>query len=55
MTKLVECKGNSSAMWKLIKEIIPNQKSGIDTHEFQINENISDKAEEFNTFSFSQI
>ena len=49
--KLKDCRGDSSVAWKLIKEIVPNQKSGGNTQEFQSNENIHVyKAEQFNFF-----
>ncbi len=45
--KLSDCRGDSSATWDGIKEIVPNKKSYPETYEF---ENVSSKAEEFNRY-----
>ena len=49
--RLRDCKGNTSATWKVIDEIIPNQKNKNNTHNFT---NIKEKVEEFNNF-FSSV
>ncbi|KAK4298597.1 hypothetical protein Pmani_029048 [Petrolisthes manimaculis] len=49
--RLKECKGNTSATWKVIKEIIPTHKK---THHAYNFSNPCDKAEEFNNF-FSKV
>ena len=49
--RLRECKGNTSATWKVIHEIIPSQKNTHQAHNFS---NPCDKAEEFNKF-FSNV
>lgn len=49
--RLRECKGNTSATWKVLGEIIPNKKKKHSTHNFG---NVKEKAEEFNTF-FSKV
>ena len=49
--RLRDCKGNTSATWKVIDEIIPNQKNKNNTHNFT---NMKEKVEEFNNF-FSSV
>lgn len=49
--RLKECKGNTSATWKIIKEIIPSHKN---THHVYNFSDPCDKAEEFNKF-FSNV
>ena len=49
--RLKDCEGNTSATWKVIGEIIPNQKNKHNTHNFA---NIKEKVEEFNNF-FSNV
>lgn len=41
-------KGNSSAIWNLIKELVPNKNYESHVHKF---ENVINKADEFNTFA----
>ena len=50
MNRIKECRGDSSATWKIIKEIVPNQKSGSNNQESHFNDNIQEKVEEFNNF-----
>ena len=45
--EISNCKGNISSTWKVIKEMIPNQKNKSNTYVF---DNLKDKAEEFNHF-----
>ncbi len=45
--KLSDCRGDSSAAWNVIKEIVPNKNSYPGTYEL---ENVSNKAEEFNRY-----
>ncbi len=49
--RLKECGGDSSATWKLVKEIELNQKRDCNTQKFQSNKNILDIAETLNIFS----
>lgn len=49
--RLKECKGNTSATWKVIKEIIPSHKNTPHAYKFS---NPRDKAEELNKF-FSNV
>ncbi len=48
--KLSECKNDSSATWKIIKEIAPSPKSTSKTCEFVTQESSIEKAIEFNNF-----
>ncbi len=46
--QLIDCRGNSSATWNVIKDIVPNKNLPCpETYEF---EDISSKAEEFNRY-----
>ena len=49
LQKLQDCKGDTSATWNIIHEIVPNKKKSSNTHGF---ESTADKGEEFNTFFF---
>ncbi len=49
--QISNCRGNSSATWKVITDLVPGQKRNSSSYNF---DNMSDKAEEFNKF-FSNI
>lgn len=46
-TKLLSCRGNTAATWKVIRDIVPNKKVKSTVCNF---DNIETKAEEFNNF-----
>ncbi len=48
-TQINNCRGNSSATWKVITDLIPCQKRNSNSYNF---DNMYDKAEEFNKFFF---